>query len=354
MTATATKPSESLITPVAETTALTRWEALAADIAIASQEAEGKVFNYRDKHDNKAARSWIAQLRRLKGGIERARKDAKAVHLERGRAVDEAAKTLEAAVVGLIEPHESAIKALEAEEQARIDAHRAVLDRIAQLSEGVSTADEAEARLAELAAIDSTALEEFAVAGANRLQEAIERLEELRDTLRIQEAERAELEALRAEKARREEEERQKRIRQEAIEQERQRAAEQEARIRREAEERQRASEEQARIEREAAATREAQALAAAEAARRAQEEAEQRAAEAERREQERLAEQLRAEQARADAEEKAQQARKARAKTLQRELTIEMDGMTPASVAAAIANGTLHPAIQVDWSKVR
>jgi hypothetical protein len=349
--------TESLIAPVAETTALTRWEALAADIAIASQDAESKAFNYRDTHDNKAARSWVAQLRRLKGGIERARKDAKAIHLERGRAVDEAAKTLEASVAGLIEPHETAIKAIEAEEQARVDAHRAVLDRIAQLAESVATADEAEARLAELEAIDATALEEFAVAGANRLQEAIEHLLGLRDTLRAQEAERAELEALRAEKARREEEERQERIRQEAIEQERRRAAaqaiEQEARIRREAEERQRASEQQARIEREAAAAREALALAEAEAARHAQEDAERRAAEAERREAERLAEQMRSGRARADAEAKVQQARKALARKLQRELTIAMNGMTPASVAAAIANGTLHPAIQVDWGKI-
>jgi colicin import membrane protein len=349
---------ESLLAPVTETTALTRWESLAANIAMASQDAEGRVYNYRDKHDNKAARSWVAQLRRLKGGIERARKDAKAVHLERGRAIDEAAKTLESAVVGLIEPHETAIKLIEAEEQARVDAHKAMLDRIAQQAQGVTTAAEAEARLAELETINPSEMEEFAEAGTNRLCDAIEQLEALRDALQIQEAERAELEALRAEKARRHEAEQLERIRQEAIEQERQRAAaeaiEQEARIRQEAEERQRASDEQARIEREAAAAREYQALVAAEAALRAQEEAEQRAAEAEQREQERLAEQARAEQARADAEARAQQARKALSKALQRELTAEMDGMTPASVAAAIADGTLHPAIQVDWTQVR
>ena len=165
---------ESLLAPVAETTALTRWESLAANIAMASQDAEGRVYNYRDKHDNKAARSWVAQLRRLKGGIERARKDAKAVHLERGRAIDEAAKTLEAAVIGLIEPHETAIKLIEAEEQARVDAHRAVLDRIAQLAQDVPTAAEAEARLTELATIDPTAMDEFAVAGAKKMRGEVE------------------------------------------------------------------------------------------------------------------------------------------------------------------------------------
>jgi hypothetical protein len=357
MTATTTANPSAIVPADVEVSALSRWEALAADIAIAGEQAETKEYDYYDKWDNKQARSWVAQLRKLKGRIERARKDAKAVHLERGRAVDETARTLEAAVQGLIEPHDTAIKAIEAEEQARIDAHRAVLDRIALLSEDVTTADDAQSRLVELAAIDTTTMEEFAAAGANRQLEATERLALMLETLQRQEAERAELEALRAEKARREEAIEQERIRQEAIEQERQRAAvqaiEQEARIRREAEERQRASEEQARIEREAAAAREAQALAAAEAARRAQEDAERRAADAERREQERLTEQVRAEQARAAAEEKALQARKALTKALQRQLVTEMDGMTPASVAAAIAGGTLHPAIRVDWGLV-
>jgi hypothetical protein len=209
----------------AETSALTRWDALAADIAIATEQAEGKAFDYRDKWDNRQARSWVAQLRKIKGKIERARKDAKAVHLDRGKAVDEAAKLLEASVQGLIEPHERELKVLEAEEQARIDGHKAVLELIAELAEGAATSAESRAMLAELTAIDTTTLEEFSAAGANRQLEGTEKLQTLIDALQIQESERAELERLRAEQAQRQEAERQEAIRQQAIADEREAAA---------------------------------------------------------------------------------------------------------------------------------
>lgn len=204
-----------------EVQALSKWEALATDISIATEESEHKEFDYHDKYGNKEARSWISSLRRLKGKIERARKDAKSVHLERGRQVDQTAKLLESAVQGLIEPHEKEIKAIEAREQARVDAHRAILERIGLLTENVGTADDATARLLELESIDVRDLEEFSTAGANRKAEAAERLVGLRDSLRTQEAERAELEALRAEKARLEREREREQIRQEVIEEQR-------------------------------------------------------------------------------------------------------------------------------------
>lgn len=200
-----------------EVQALSRWDALASDIAIATEESQGKEFDYHDKNGNKNARSYIYSLRKLKTKIEKARKEAKSVHLERGRQVDETAKLLESAVLALIEPHEKEIKAIEAAEQARIDAHKAVLDRITALAQDVSTSEEAQARLLELALIDTGLLEEFSTAGANRQAEATEQLESLRDTLRAQEAERAELEALRAEKAQREKREERELIRQELI-----------------------------------------------------------------------------------------------------------------------------------------
>ena len=116
-------------TTTQETEALTAWEGLAERIALASQEDAHKQFDYLVDWDNKQARSWIAQLRRIKGSIERARKDAKAIHLERGRAVDETAKLLESTVQGLIEPHQAALDAIAATEQARIDRHRAEIGR---------------------------------------------------------------------------------------------------------------------------------------------------------------------------------------------------------------------------------
>jgi len=317
-----TTPPQAAIVPADnDAVAISRWEAIANDIAIAGQTAPTKTFDYHDKSDNKRARSWVHELRQLKGRIERARKDAKAVHLQRGKAVDETAKSLEAAVQGLIEPHETAIKAIEAEEQARVDAHRAVLDRIAALAEEITTAAEAEARLAELLAIDTSGLEEFAQAGVNRQAKAIERLEFLRDTLAAQEAERIELEALRAEKAAREEAERIERIRQEAVEADR--------------------------------LAREAQALAQVEAARLAQQEAERLAEEAAAREEARIRQQAEMEAERREAAARAEEARQQRRAAFVAALTKTLAAMDPGAAAAAIADGQLHPAVRVDWSQV-
>lgn len=316
----------TLLPDIAETSALTRWDALAADIAYASEQAEGKEFDYRDKWDNKQARSWVSQLRKIKGKIERARKDAKAVHLDRGKAVDEAAKLLEASVQGLIEPHERELKVLETEEQTRIDGHKAVLQRISELAEGAATAIETRAMLAELTAIDTTTLQEFAAAGANRQLEATEKLQALMNALQVQESERAELERLRAEQAQREAAERQEAIRQQAIAQERQRAA-------------------------EAAEAREAAALANVAAAQQAQQIAEQRAAEAERQaEASRQAEAKRQADAAATAQ-RAQEARIKRAADLELSVLAALQGLTREQVAAAIVAGTLHQAVSVDWT---
>lgn len=204
----ATQDQGAALVADSETSALSRWEAVAIDISNATKESEEKVFNYRDKKGEKAARSWIAQLRKIKASVERARKEAKSVHLERGRRVDETAKLLTAAVQGLIEPHETEIKAIEAEEQARIDAHKAVLARIELLTEGIETSQEAGLRLAALEEIDVSGLEEFSTAGQNRKAEAIAKLQELGESLLLRENERAELELLRAAAAKREEEER--------------------------------------------------------------------------------------------------------------------------------------------------
>lgn len=313
----------------AETTALSRWEAIAADIRIAAQDAESKAFDYRDAIGNRQARSWVAQLRKLKGSIERARKDAKAVHLERGRAVDQAAKDLAAKVELLIQPHETELLAIEAEEAARIAAHQAIIARIAALIEtddviANGTSEEIEKRIAELAAIDPSNMEEFAVRAAADRETAIEHLTSLLEVMREQEAQAAELEALRAAEAARLEAERIEQARQQAVEEERQRQQQ----------------------EREAAAWREQQALAAAEAARQAQADAERRAAEAEAREQQRLAEQTRAEQARAEA------IANRKAEFVQT-LIGEMKGMNREDVAEAIVDGSLHPAVAVNWELV-
>jgi colicin import membrane protein len=329
MTPATEQRSLAIVPADAETTALTRWQALAADIRIASDEAQSKSFNYRDQLGNRQARSWVAQLRKLKGAIERARKDAKAVHLERGRAVDQAAKDLAAEVELLIQPHETELLAIEAEEQARIARHQAVIHRIAALVEtkdliNNGTFADVQSRIAELTAIDPSTMEEFESSAAADRDAAVEQLTALLEVMREQEAQAAELEKLKAAEAARQDAERIEQARQQAIQEERQRQEQ----------------------ERQAAAWREAQAIKAAEEAERRAVEAERQAAAARQRELDRV-------EAQRQAHQKAQEHRDARRKALEAALIAAMDGMTRASVAAAIANETLHPSIRVDWAAV-
>ena len=208
--------TNALAPQVEDTRALDAWQSLAERIALASQQDNSKVFQYEIPVDAKAARSWIAELRRIRGGIERARKDAKAIHLERGRSVDSTAKALTEAVDGLISRHALPLEEIDAREKARVDCHRHTLDRIAALPQGVTTSAEAEARLTELAKIDPLKLEEFVTAGVARWAEAETSLLEQRDRLLQVEADQRELEQLRAAEVARQVAEREEQIRQEA------------------------------------------------------------------------------------------------------------------------------------------
>lgn len=305
MTSTMRVPETVSIEVQQQAEAISRFEALQHDIAIATEESLTKHFDYESKQGNKRARSWIAELRKIKASIERARKAAKDVHLQRGKAVDAAAKELEKDVLALIEPHDKEIKAIEAKEEARVAAHRAVLDRIAQLAEGVTTSAEAQERLLELAAIDVENLEEFSKAGVNRQAEAEEKLKQLLDELSIREAEQAELEALRAEKAAKEDAERIERIRQEA----------------------------------------------AAEAERRA-EEAERRAKEAEQRAAQAEARAADPQGVAAPQEEPEQIEALLLWDDLVKAIAEAMAGKNRLQIADAIVDGKLHPAIHIDWAK--
>ncbi len=71
--ATTTSPDGAIV-PAGETTAISRWEisrweALALRIAEAEGKAPTKRFDYRDKWENKAARSWVNELRGIKGSM---------------------------------------------------------------------------------------------------------------------------------------------------------------------------------------------------------------------------------------------------------------------------------------------
>ena len=110
---------------------------------------------------------------------------------------------------------------------------------------------------------------------------------------------------------------------------------------------------EQARKDREAAADREAQALAQVEVARRAQEDAERRAEEAAERERVRVQLEAEAAEQLRQAAVRAEEARQQRRDGLEQALIDLLVTMGPADAARAITDGTLHPAVQVDWTLV-
>lgn len=83
--------------------------------------AQGATFEYETESGNKAARSYVFSLRKEKGGIEAARKDAKAEVLARGRAIDSGAATLIGEIDELIAVHTRHLEAIEAREKARKD-----------------------------------------------------------------------------------------------------------------------------------------------------------------------------------------------------------------------------------------
>jgi hypothetical protein len=190
-----------------EVKALAAWEGLKHQIEEAEKESKGKTFDYSNPKELKDARSWLYKLRGLNGQIEDAREDAKRFYVEGGRKVDRTAKDLKSSVAALIQPHKDAIEEIEAREARRVADHRSVLAYIDGLTAGITTSAEALARLEALQEVDTSTLEEFATAGANRAAEQSERLQELYAQLLKQEADAAELEELRQEKARREAEE---------------------------------------------------------------------------------------------------------------------------------------------------
>jgi len=194
MTLTPTRPTEQV-------TVLTEYEALAARIDLAQQEDATLTFNYRLPRDNKAARSHLAQLRKLKAEIDRRRKDAGEFHLLAKRAIDASAKELEERVIDLIAPHKAALDALALEEANRIAAHENVLKHIADsgsfLAATISSSD-LELRLHFLKEVDTSDLEEFCGEGIRLTLEGIAAINAALPLVLQREKDEADLAAFRA------------------------------------------------------------------------------------------------------------------------------------------------------------
>jgi hypothetical protein len=310
---------------------ISQYEALISDIEIAKQQAV-ESFNYEDSKGDKAARSYIAGLRKIRARIEASRKEAKAYALEYGRAVDGQAKELEAQILGLIEPHQQALDAIAQREKDRIAAHEATLQCITStVQKGSEEGAGAEAifgMLAYLEGFPTDGMDEFEVAAEAEKANGIRLL----TALHAAAVEREKREALEAAEAKRK-----------AVEEEARRKAEEEAR--------QAEAVEQARREAEQAA---AQAVAEAEARTR---EAEARATAAEERrkteQQARQEEERRRAEREREASETAALVEASRREELGRQLADALMGKTRPVVVQQLLDGTFHNAVVIDWRKV-
>lgn len=143
---------------------ISQYEALASDIEIAKEQAV-ESFEYNSPRGDKLARSYISGLRSIRNSIEKARKEAKSYSLEYGRAVDAQAKQLDGEILELITPHQNAIDEIVRREKNRIAAHQATLVSITTIVQ-LGSAENAKSSfitglIADLNNIDTAGLEEF-------------------------------------------------------------------------------------------------------------------------------------------------------------------------------------------------
>jgi colicin import membrane protein len=310
---------------------ISQYEALVSDIEIAKQQAV-ESFEYESPKGEKAARSYIAGLRKIRARIESARKDAKSYALEYGRAVDSQAKSLEAQILGLIEPHQLELDAIAKREAQRVAAHQAKLQQIVDRVQLGMAPDQPAAAIRDaitwLQVCPTGDMEEFEQQANDEIDNALRILQAL-ETAATEREKREALEAAEAQRL----------------------AAEQQARWKAEQEAWQAEMVERGRQEAAAGAAR---AVARAEA-RAKESEARAALAESERVRQQEEMEAAIKEEAR-KREERGRLAREAQ--TAMREklidcLSLNLTGLTRSEAASRIVNGTLHPAITIDWEKV-
>lgn len=187
-------------------TMLAPFHPLRAAIEAAKADNASKVFDLTTNAGEKAARSHIYSLRRVKGEIAKVHKDTKADVLAAGRRIDAVAKELTGHVDEMIDVHQKPLDELEAREAARKAAHEA---RLAELQlnplEVFADAATVQAVIDRVNAIvvDDT-WQEYQQQAATLQQATLRTLEQRHAALVKAEAEAAELARLRAEAAARE------------------------------------------------------------------------------------------------------------------------------------------------------
>lgn len=205
-------------------------------IADAREEHKGHEFDYTSTEGNKAARSYIYGLRRIKAEVEDARKKEKAASLDYGRRVDEQAKTLTADIEAMIAPHMAALDALEQKEKDRIAAIEKRIEQINIDAQAISRNWDA-LPVEKMEEFRNTMLtttrgadvwQEFTTRAVQAIENALSTANQAIERRATRDAEQAELARLRKEQKEREDREAAERAEREA--QEKKERAEREAR----------------------------------------------------------------------------------------------------------------------------
>lgn len=128
---------------------------------------------------------------------------------EKAKAVDAKRKLARDRLDALRDEIRRPVDEFEAREKARVDGHKARLEKISEAGAmAYTSAEQVEAVMKRLADADLSNMDEFTPAAQATRDNVLAKLAEVRDTLKAQEAERQELERLRAEKAEQEARER--------------------------------------------------------------------------------------------------------------------------------------------------
>jgi hypothetical protein len=207
------------LTAVANPIVISQYQVLLDDIEQAKKEAAPS-FDYETKEGDKAARSYIFKLRKLRARVESARKEAKAYSIAYGKRVDEQAKDLSSQVDELIQPHQEQLEAIALREAERVAAHQLVLDQaehIGVVGFGEGSA-QIQGRLDALDEISLEGLEEFTEKVAAAIVTSRKTLQQALQQALQAEEQAIELARLKAEQDEREAREREERIRREAQE----------------------------------------------------------------------------------------------------------------------------------------
>ena len=154
-----------------ETTEITVFNEFETGLATLEATNETKVFDMTTSDGVADCRAWHKKLRKATNALDKIRKDAGAEYLRLGREVNAEAKTIQVRLDVMELPHKTALDAIEATLQAKIDAVAAAAEAQAEYDE-----DERLAHL-ENREIDATAKETALKAQADALQVEKDKIE---------------------------------------------------------------------------------------------------------------------------------------------------------------------------------